>query len=54
MSTAAGTTLTCADENCGCRIEVVQPCPHGDSYTCACGHQLTPEEREPLPPTPGA
>ncbi len=53
MSTDAGTTLTCSDNDCGCRIKVLQPCPHGESYTCACGHALTPEG-ESTPPTPGA
>ncbi|WCO65722.1 metallothionein [Iamia majanohamensis] len=55
MAIAAGTTLSCSDDDCGCRIQVLQPCPHGDSYTCACGHALTPVgSDEAIPPTPGA
>ncbi len=54
MTVAAGMTMTCSNDECDCRLEVVQPCPHGDAFTCGCGHPLRPEEREPLPPTPGA
>lgn len=55
MAIAAGTTLSCSDDDCGCRIQVLQPCPHGDTYTCACGHALTPVgSDEAIPPTPGA
>ena len=36
----AGTVLTCGNGDCGCRLRIEQPCPHGDTYTCACGHPL--------------
>jgi hypothetical protein len=36
-----GATLTCENPDCGCRLRIEQPCPHGDTYTCACGHQFT-------------
>lgn len=54
MAEAPGTTLTCTNDDCGCRIQVLQPCPHGDTYTCACGHDLAPVGGDPIPPTPGA
>lgn len=56
MAITAGTMLTCSDGDCGCRIQVLQPCPHGDTYTCACGHDLTAggDGGEPIPATPGA
>jgi hypothetical protein len=38
----AGTRLTCTDEDCACELEIVSPCPHGSTYTCACGHPLEP------------
>lgn len=34
----AGTELTCSNPDCGCRLRIEQPCPHGSTYTCACGH----------------
>jgi hypothetical protein len=34
----AGTVLTCSNDDCGCRLRIEAPCPHGDTYTCACGH----------------
>jgi hypothetical protein len=33
-----GTILTCTNPECGCRLRIEAPCPHGDNYTCACGH----------------
>lgn len=33
----AGTTLTCSNADCGCQLRIETPCPHGDTYTCACG-----------------
>lgn len=36
----AGTLLTCSNAECGCRLQIVAPCPHGDRYQCACGHDL--------------
>jgi hypothetical protein len=41
MANEPGVTLTCTNESCGCRLRIEQPCPHGDTYTCACGHPLT-------------
>ena len=55
MPVAPGTVLTCSNDDCGCRIQVQVPCPHGDEYSCACGHTLTPStDGEAIPPTPGA
>jgi metallothionein len=34
----AGTVLTCSNDDCGCRLRIEEPCPHGDEYRCACGH----------------
>jgi hypothetical protein len=34
----AGTVLTCSNDDCECRLRIEAPCPHGDTYTCACGH----------------
>lgn len=48
---AAGTTLTCTNPDCGCELTIVRPCPHGDTYTCACGHRL---ESVPGPGGPAA
>jgi hypothetical protein len=33
-----GSALTCSNPDCGCRLTIEQPCPHGDAYLCACGH----------------
>lgn len=38
----AGTVLTCTNPDCGCRLRIEEPCPHGDTYTCACGHRMEP------------
>jgi hypothetical protein len=38
--TLPGTVLTCSNPDCGCRVTIEEPCPHGDTYTCACGHQF--------------
>ncbi|HYI62912.1 MAG TPA: hypothetical protein VEW93_14050 [Acidimicrobiales bacterium] len=54
MTIEAGTLLTCTNQECGCRLQVQEPCPHGDGYICGCGHELTAGSRPPLPPTPGA
>ena len=35
-----GTVLTCTNESCGCQLTIDQPCPHGDTYQCACGHEF--------------
>lgn len=53
MTVAAGTELTCANDDCPCRLTVDEPCPHGDDYTCGCGHPLQPREARPAPPSPG-
>ncbi|HMJ77056.1 MAG TPA: hypothetical protein VK507_13855 [Iamia sp.] len=57
MTVAQGTVLTCTNTECGCRLQVQEPCPHGDGYTCACGHALVPAgdgDDGTIPPTPGA
>ena len=36
----AGTRMTCSDSDCGCELEIIAPCPHGGSYTCACVHEM--------------
>jgi hypothetical protein len=40
----AGTVLSCSNENCGCQLRIEKPCPHGDTYKCACGHDLKPTD----------
>lgn len=37
-----GTRLTCANDDCPCELEIRTPCPHGSTYTCACGHEMHP------------
>ncbi|MGB8962603.1 MAG: metallothionein [Pseudonocardiaceae bacterium] len=40
---AKGTVLTCAHEECGCRVRIDEEChcPSGDGvYNCACGAPL--------------
>jgi hypothetical protein len=55
MTVAPGTVLTCTNADCGCRLQVQQPCPHGDEYTCACGHAFAAGAGDgTIPPTPGA
>lgn len=54
MTTEPGTVLTCDNPDCDCEIEVRKPCPHGDTYSCGCGHPLTARSGDPIPPTPGA
>jgi hypothetical protein len=34
----AGTRLTRSNQDCGCELKIKKPCPHGSTYTCACGH----------------
>ena len=41
MANESGTTLTCTNADCRCRLRIEEPCPHGDTYTCACGHPFT-------------
>jgi hypothetical protein len=36
-----GAVLSCSNPDCGCRITINVPCPHGNTYTCACGHPFT-------------
>jgi len=38
MANETGTILTCTNDSCGCRLRIEVPCPHGETYTCACGH----------------
>jgi hypothetical protein len=38
----AGTRLTCSNPDCDCELQINRPCPHGTTYTCACGHPLEP------------
>ena len=40
----SGTILTCTNTDCGCKLRIEQPCPHGDEYKCACGHTLEATE----------
>jgi hypothetical protein len=55
VTVAQGTVLTCTNPDCGCRLQVQVPCPHGDDFTCACGHAFAPAtDGEAIPPTPGA
>jgi metallothionein len=37
---SSGTILTCSNADCGCRLRIESPCPHGDTYRCACGHDF--------------
>jgi hypothetical protein len=58
MTVTPGTVLTCTNADCGCRLQVQEPCPHGDGYTCACGHPFATVDGSAdggsIPPTPGA
>lgn len=36
----AGVRMTCTNPDCTCELEIVTPCPHGNAYTCACGHDF--------------
>jgi len=47
-----GTVLTCTNADCDCRLRVEVPCPHGDTYTCACGHQFNAVGSGPLADNP--
>ena len=38
----AGTRLTCTNADCECELQINTPCPHGATYTCACGHAFEP------------
>ncbi|HEV7721078.1 MAG TPA: hypothetical protein VGO60_07325 [Iamia sp.] len=52
-----GSILTCTNDDCPCRIEVQVPCPHGETYSCACGHPFvsaSDTDDGSIPPTPGA
>ena len=40
IDNVSGTILTCSNPECGCELEIIQPCPHGPEYTCACGQPL--------------
>lgn len=55
MTNTEGTTLTCSNEECDCLLRVERPCPHGDTYTCACGHPMQDADATTdFQPTPGA
>jgi len=56
MADDAGTVLTCSNDDCDCLLRVERPCPHGDTYTCACGYSLEPAGpgTSDMPVTPGA
>jgi hypothetical protein len=47
-----GTILTCTNDDCGCRLRIEVPCPHGDTYTCACGHAFVDAGTGPLSDVP--
>lgn len=38
----AGTRLTCTNVDCDCELQINTPCPHGTTYTCACGQAFEP------------
>jgi hypothetical protein len=53
----AGTLMTCTNDDCSCRLQVVEPCPHGDDFRCGCGHPFTTTDAagtSDTPVTPGA
>ena len=52
MANEAGTTLTCSNDDCGCRLRIEQPCPHGSDHTCACGHRFEELGDPPIPDVP--
>ena len=51
-SNQAGTVLTCTNPVCDSRVRIEEPCPHGDTYTCACGHRFEPADTAPLADAP--
>jgi hypothetical protein len=53
VANETGTVLTCTNAECDCRLRIERPCPHGDTYTCACGHPFTDAGRAPLADAPG-
>jgi len=53
VTNEAGIILTCTNPECGCRLRIEEPCPHGDAYTCACGHPFTDAGATPLRDAPG-
>ncbi len=55
MTNTSGDTLTCSNDECDCLLRVERPCPHGATYTCACGHPMHDAGgTTDFPPTPGA
>ena len=44
MRNEPGVVLTCSDPMCGCRLVIESPCPHGDTYKCACGNDFVEAE----------
>jgi len=49
VSNTSGTILSCTNADCACQLRIEEPCPHGDTYTCACGHPLEDVGQFPLP-----
>lgn len=37
-----GARLSCTNPDCDCELQINKPCPHGSTYTCACGHPMKP------------
>jgi hypothetical protein len=52
VTNETGTILTCANEDCTCRLRIEEPCPHGDAYRCGCGHEFQDAASGPLADTP--
>lgn len=53
VANESGVILTCTNDECRCRLRIEVPCPHGDGYTCACGHPFVDaEEQSPLTDLP--
>jgi hypothetical protein len=47
-----GRVLTCTNPDCECRLRIETPCPHGDTYTCACGHPFVAVDERPADDAP--
>jgi len=41
VSNETRTLLTCTNTEWEYRLRIEEPCPHGDAYTCGCGHAFT-------------
>jgi hypothetical protein len=46
---APGVELSCTNSECSCRLRIVVPCPHGEVYKCACGHDFEPTHEGSIP-----